>query len=184
MNKNVEDIYPLSPIQEGMLFQEIYEPGENVYLVQISCRLHGELDVAAFRRAWEEVLKRHQALRTAFVWKKTPKPLQVVGREPTLPFRLEDWSHLAEVEQKARLEAFLQEDRAEGFELSRPPLLRVALMKLAPETHAFVWTLHHLVVDGWSYPMVLGEVLTAYDTLTAGKELKLAPRRPFRDYIA
>nr|MCH9649032.1 amino acid adenylation domain-containing protein [Deltaproteobacteria bacterium] len=184
MKKNVEDIYPLSPIQEGMLFQEIYSPEEHLYLVQIRCVLEGDLQQEAFREAWTQVVARHPALRTGFVWKKTPKPLQLVGKKVAVPFRIEDLSTLDEAGQRAALDQFLVEDRCQGFDLSRAPLLRLALFRWGPRRHAFVWTLHHLVVDGWSYPMVLGEVLTAYEAIASQKAPQLASRRPFRDYVS
>src|SRR5436305_14797522 len=82
---NVEDIYPLSPMQQGMLFHSLYEPGTGVYFFQIGFQIQGRLDVQAFRRAWEEVVRRHSALRTGFLWEDIDEPVQVVRKRVEFP---------------------------------------------------------------------------------------------------
>jgi len=101
--RNLEDVYPLSPLQEGILFHSLYAPESGVYVEQLSCALVGPLDAAAFARAWERVIERHAVLRTAFVWKSQKRPLQAVQREVALPLSSEDWSQLAAGEREARL---------------------------------------------------------------------------------
>src|SRR5437868_3167992 len=105
-SKNLEDVYPLSPMQEGMLFHTLYEPESNMYSVQLSCRL-GNLNAEAFERAWQRVVDRHAILRTAFIWKGVEKPLQVVGRQVSLPVEREDWRGLSRDSRDERLEAYL-----------------------------------------------------------------------------
>src|SRR5436305_1075016 len=158
--RNLEDVYPLSPLQEGILFHSLYAPESGVYVEQLSCALAGPLDAAAFARAWERVIERHAVLRTAFVWKSQKRPLQAVQREVALPLVSEDWSHLAAGEREARFAAFLAEDRKRGFEVARAPLLRIALLRFGADEHRLVWTFHHLLLDGWSLPLVLSEVLS------------------------
>ncbi|MDY7093718.1 MAG: amino acid adenylation domain-containing protein [Acidobacteriota bacterium] len=181
--QNVADAYPLTPIQQGMLFHDILEPG--AYLVQVVGVLEGDLDLTAFEAAWQKVVDRHPVLRSAFVWKKTPKPLQVVARRVVVPFELEDWSGLDEPAQESRRWRFLAEDRARGLDLSKPPLQRITLARLGPRRWQLFWTLHHLLLDGWSYPLVLEEALELYEAAAAGQPAPPAPQRPpFRDYIA
>src|SRR5215212_673595 len=100
---NVEDIYPLSPAQQGMLFHSLYAPESGVYLEQMSFRMSGALDLDAFERAWQQIVDRHAVLRTGIVWEELDEPLQVVERRVELPVSREDWRHLAEAERDARL---------------------------------------------------------------------------------
>ncbi|MCB1056354.1 MAG: AMP-binding protein, partial [Acidobacteria bacterium] len=191
-SKNVEDVYPLSPLQEGMLFEEIYSPGSDVYIFQIGCELEGSLDPGAFERAWQQVVDRHPVLRTAFAWEKIARPVQLVGKSAKVPLVYEDWREVPAAEQEERWRRFVEDDRRRGIELQRAPLMRVALVRRAENLHSFLWTVHHLVVDGWSFPLVLQEVFTLYYAHTNGGRLdggaaaaaRLPRRRPFRQYIA
>jgi len=181
---NIEDIYPLSPMQEGVLFHTIYSPNSGAYLDQMNFTLQGELDSALFARAWQRVMARHSALRSVFVWENRDKPLQVVRQTVTLTLAQQDWREHAPVEQQQRLEAFLREDRRRGFKLTEAPLMRLALIRTADDFYQLVWTYHHLLLDGWSLPLLLKEVAFFYEALRRGEDRQLAPSRPFRDYIA
>ncbi len=182
--KNIEDIYPLSPMQQGMLFHSLYAPETGVYFEQTSWTLRGDLDVSAFEQAWGRVLARHSALRTSFLWEDLDEPLQVVHRDLDLPFERRDWVDLPEDEQEARLKRFLWKDRERGFELSEAPLMRLALIQTAEDIFHFVWSHHHLLVDGWSLPIIFGEVFALYEALQRGEAPVLQPTRPYRAYIA
>src|SRR5262249_28985896 len=120
--KLIEDIYPLSPTQQGVLFHTLYAPYSGVYLEQLSCTLAGELDVSALKSAWSEVIKQQTVLRTGFVWRNRPKPLQVVYCQAILPWEEHDWRSLSAAQQEQSLDEFLQLDRETGFDLSKPPL--------------------------------------------------------------
>ena len=148
--KNVEDMYPLSPMQQGMLFHTLYGPTTGVYLEQFNCILNGDLDVVNFKRAWNELAQRHQVLRSAFLWKGLDEPLQVVREQVCLPWHEEDWSGTSALEQSARLKTYLHNDRKRGFESTKAPLIRVAVIRLADDAHQFVLSFDHLLLDGWS----------------------------------
>jgi len=180
----VEDAYPLSPVQQGMIFHSRLEPEAGSYVEQFTCRLRGGLDAGAFERAWLGVVARHPALRTSFHWAEVDQPVQVVHREVQLPVERLDWRGLGPAAQEAALDALLREDRRRGFVPSQAPLIRLALIRLADDLHAMAWSGHHLVFDGWCLPILLGEVLAGYEAASAGSELDLPPARPFRDYIA
>ena len=180
---NVQDIYELSPMQQGMLFHTLYAPESGVYFEQRSCLLEGDLHVAAFKQAWQEVVQRHAVLRTAFYWEEADKPLQVVYASAELPWVQEDWQVLTEPEQAEKLEAFLQRDRIQGFRLDQAPLMRCALFQLGPQRHRFVWSHHHLLMDGWCNALLIKEVLACYKAQRQGQTLTLQPPRPYRDYI-
>ena len=184
MNKaNIEDIYRLTPLQQGMLFHSLYEPEAEVGYEQTSCRLEGELDVAAFARAWSTVVQRHTILRTAFVWEGVKEPLQVVRREVTLPLHQEDWRDVSEQDQQTRLREYLKAERERGIDLRKAPLMRLSLLRLGEESYQLVWSRHHLLLDGWSRPLLMKEVLSYYEAFRKGEQLELAPARPYREYI-
>lgn len=176
MNERIQDILPLAPGQGGMLFHAIGggAPGDDV--IQIVVDLAGAPDHAADRAAWDALVARHDALRTAFVWQGQKQPLQVVGRRAALQMVSHDLSD--DPEQDAHLSDWLARDRARGFDLTRAPLMRVAGFALALDRQRLVVTFHHAILDGWSIPVLLRE----WVTLRAGGSLPEA--RPARDHIA
>jgi amino acid adenylation domain-containing protein len=180
---DVEDIYPLSPMQEAMLFHKLYAPGSELYFHQSSVRLEGKLDVPAFERAWQQIASRHQILRTSFVWEGLTHPMQVVHREARIPFEHQDWRELAEDEQQERLNSWLKQERTRGFDLTQAPLMRISLIRLTDDAYQFVWNQHHLLLDGWSGSLVLREVFAYYEAHRQGQALELPVPRAYRDYI-
>jgi surfactin family lipopeptide synthetase C len=180
---NIADAYPLSPMQESFLFHSLSAPQSGVYVTQVACTLNG-LNVAAFQQGWQAVMERHAILRTAFAWQSVEKPLQVVGRRVHLPLVQHDWRGLEAAAQEAQWEAYLQADRRRGFQLSRAPLMRLALFRMRHTTYKFVWSHHHILLDGWSVALLLKEVLACYEAFACGQHPQLKAPRPYRDYIA
>ncbi|WP_342781545.1 amino acid adenylation domain-containing protein [Amycolatopsis rhizosphaerae] len=178
------DVYPLSPMQQGMLFHLDYEQDGGVNVEQVTCRLEGKLDVEAFRAAWQSVADRHPVLRTSFHWRGQDEPLQAVHREVAIPWREEDWRGVPAGEQRRRLEDFLGEDRAERFVPERAPLMRLTLIRLADTACHLVWTHHHLLLDGSSLSRVFQEFFALYHARVRGSRLVLPPAPPYREYIA
>jgi amino acid adenylation domain-containing protein len=182
---DIADIYELTPVQQGMLFHALVEePGAGMYVEQLTLELEGDLPPAIWQRAWQQVVDRHAILRSAFHWDGLEKPVQVVHRAVELPWRIEDWSGAAPEEQRRRLERFLREDRARGFALDRAPLMRCALIAMGAGKSQFVWTHHHLLLDGWCLGTVLGDVAAFARAARRGQALWLPEPRPYRDYIA
>ncbi|WP_437926828.1 amino acid adenylation domain-containing protein [Sorangium sp. So ce291] len=184
--RDVEDVYPLSPLQQGLLFHSLWEPGTGVYVEQVTCRLEGALDEGAFRRAWEAVVEHHGVLRSTFAWEGADEPLQVVRRgvAAAIEIEVEDWRGAGAEEWRARAAARLEADRARGFDLARGPLMRLSLLRVGDEAHLVLWSHHHLLLDGWSAALVLKDAFSAYDALRAGRAAALPPRRRYREYIA
>nr|AIW82285.1 PuwH [Cylindrospermum alatosporum CCALA 988] len=182
-SKNVAAIYPLSPMQQGMLFHTLYAPESGVYFEQFSCTLGGKLNVALFEQAWQKVVERHPVLRSLFVWENRKKPLQVVRHQVNLPWIQHDWRSLSPSKQQGQLEEFLISDRTQGFQLDQAPLIRCALIRLSEETYQFIGSFHHLLLDGWSLPILFQEVFGFYEAWNRGDNLSLATPRPFQDYI-
>lgn len=181
--ENLEDLYELSPLQQGILFHSLYAPSSGVYFEQFICTFTGPLDVKHFRQAWQHVANRHPILRTSFHWEDLDKPLQAVHRELKLPLTELDWTHLSVDEQQAELGTFLQSDRSDGFEPSKAPLLRLALIRLEEDKFEFIWSRHHLILDRWSRLLILKEVFATYDALGEGKSIELSPAPSFAEYI-
>jgi len=181
--KDILDIYELSPMQKGMLFHTLYAPKSGVYFEQLSCTIQGDFDSLAFKQAWQQVVERHSVLRTSFHWEELEKTLQVVHQQVDLPWIEYNWIGKSPVEQQKQLAAFLQADRERGFELNQAPLMRFVLIQVAADTYYFVWSYHHLLLDGWSVPIIFKEVLTFYEAFNQGQELSLPSPPPYRDYI-
>jgi amino acid adenylation domain-containing protein len=182
--KNVEDIYPLTPMQQGLLFYHLYAPHSGLYIEHLNATLSGNLNLPAFAQAWLKVIERHAVLRTAFVWDGLDEPLQVVRRNVNLPLVQHDWKGLSADAQQRQFAGLLQTDRGRGFNLSESPLIRLHLIRLGETEHRLVWSYHHLLLDGWSTFIVLGEFLSIYEAICHGRQHQLEPSRPFRDYIA
>ncbi|HEY6188825.1 MAG TPA: condensation domain-containing protein, partial [Pyrinomonadaceae bacterium] len=181
---NTEDIYRLSPMQEGMLFHTISDPKSRVYFQQESYTIGSGLNVDALRRAWQQVVDRHPILRTGFVWERREKPLQIVYKSVSLPWEQLDWRGFKPSEQAERLNAYLEQDRAQGFNLSRPTQLRLTLIQMGEEQYSFIWRFHHVLMDQWSVSLLFKEVFTLYGALCQGRPLALERPKPYRDYIA
>ncbi|WP_329570498.1 amino acid adenylation domain-containing protein [Kitasatospora sp. NBC_01266] len=164
MSENaIEDILPVTPVQEGMIFHARYdESAADVYTAQFVFELHGPLDGAALRAAAETVVRRHPALRSAFRQRATGEWVQVVAANAPLLWRELDLSTLPEAERAARLERLLADDRAHRFDLGRPRLVRFSLLRLAAERQVLVLMNHHLVLDGWSTAQLMGELFRLY----------------------
>jgi amino acid adenylation domain-containing protein len=184
MNKrDIEDIYNLSPLQEGLLFQAVTAPRAGLYLSQSVHTLRG-VDAEALRRSWQLLASRHAVLRTAFVWERLSRPVQVVRRRAEVPWEELDWRGLALSEQESRFARLLEDDRRRGFDLTHAPLMRLTLVRVAPDRHRLVWTSHHILLDGWSVPLLFSEVSNIYAALVEGREPEPSRARPYRDYIA
>ncbi|MCY1015549.1 non-ribosomal peptide synthase/polyketide synthase [Pyxidicoccus sp. MSG2] len=179
----VADLYPVSPLQQGLLFHALLSPTTGTYVTQLTWEMHG-LDPDAFRRAWEVLLQRHAILRTAFLWEGLPEPLQCVQARVDLPWRELDWSDVPRDARDERLRAFLAEDRGHGFKLTQAPLLRLTLIQMDAEIHRLVWSHHHLLLDGWSMGPLLDELFASYEAVSKGESPVLPDRPPYRDYIA
>ncbi|WP_329790947.1 amino acid adenylation domain-containing protein [Lentzea sp. DG1S-22] len=179
----IEDMYPLAPVQQGMLFHVLEaQSDKGVYWAQGLYEFDGVLDADAMRRAWAQVVHRHAVLRTGFVWEGVPEPLQVVMSDVQVPFEVHDFSGVDD--QQAALDDLLARDRAEGFDLTKPPLMRVHLIDDGTSHHRMIWALYSGLCDGWSVPVVLEEVGATYDALCRGTTPDLEPVRPYRDFIA
>ena len=181
--KDIESIYPLSTMQQGMLFHSLYNPESKTYLSQIQITLQGNLDINAFQQAWQKVVDRHSVLRTCFAWKKTKQPLQVVRKNVTLPWFNQDWRSHSPAEQETKFQKLLTSDKEQYFELDKIPLLRCHLIQVEDQKYEFINTGHHILLDGWSTAILLKEVFEFYAGLINHRPVNLPTPRPYQDYI-
>jgi amino acid adenylation domain-containing protein len=178
-----EAIYPLSPAQQGMLLYQVLAGGTGAYFEQCIIEIEGRLEPDSLAAAWRHTVARHPALRTFFLWERRERPLQVVMPALELAFPVEDWRQLGEEEREQVFARRLEEDKARGFRLDRPPLLRFLLLRLGEQRWRLLWSFSHLLIDGWSVVGLAGEVFAAYDRLRRGEPLDPAPAPPFKSYI-
>jgi len=177
--RHVDDVYPLSPMQAGMLFHSVFEPGGSAYINQLRVDIDG-LDAARFEQAWQDTAAAHDILRTGFLYQ--PRGLQWVARRVASPVSLLDWRDAAAGQSlSGELEALAQRQLAQGFDLAAPPLMRLVLVRTGAQRHHLIWTVHHLLLDGWSTSMLLGEVLRRYAHGAEAGQGRPALR--YRDYI-
>jgi amino acid adenylation domain-containing protein/non-ribosomal peptide synthase protein (TIGR01720 family) len=180
----IEDFYPLSPTQQGILYHTLFDADTGVYFQQLRTTFNARLDPEAFMQAWRQVVNRHAILRSSFVYESVKEPIQVVRKNVKLPFEYYDWRGLAAAQQQEMLERLLRNDRDKGFNLYDPPLMRLTLIELDESDYQFIWSFHHILLDGWSSNIIYREVGTFYESLIAGREINLAPPPAYRDYIA
>ncbi len=183
-SRNIESVYGLTPLQEGILYHSLKSQDPGVYLGQYSTTIEGSLSPDMLRDAWNQVLMRHGALRSLFAWRRQEqRPLQVVRERIPLPWQFVDWSAVDQGGQHSRWQQLFNHQRALGFELDKAPLFRLVLVRLAPEEHRFLFSYHHLLFDGWSLRLVLDEVTKIYTTSASGKPHLLDPPGRFEDYV-
>ncbi|MFF8996860.1 non-ribosomal peptide synthase/polyketide synthase [Streptomyces achromogenes] len=181
--RDVQDIYPLTPMQEGMLFHSLLDPAGRTYVNQVQLVLAGVTDPQALAEAWQHTADANPVLRTGLVWQETPEPLQVVRHRATVPVTHHDWSAWPDERRAPELDRLLAEDRERGIDLAAAPLMRLTLIRLAPDRVRLVWTFHHVLLDGWSAAQVFEEVCERYAALTSGRRPHTPERRPFADYL-
>ncbi|UZW58433.1 non-ribosomal peptide synthetase [Lysobacter enzymogenes] len=178
-----QDVYPLAPLQEGLLFHSLLNAQADPYINQTTVALHGALDAEAFADAWRQALARHPILRSGFVVQGLSSARQLPHRQVELPSIEQDWSDLDPAQAQSRLAELQAQQRDIGFDLAAPPLMRLALLRRGADEHWLIWTRHHLIVDGWSSALLLGEVWRLYAALREGRTPQLAAAPPFRDYL-
>lgn len=180
----IADIHPLSPMQQGMLFHSLYEPERGTYVTQLVCEFAGDLDATTFRTAWQHVIEIHSAFRSAFEAEiVTDEPVQVVKQAAQPEWSLGDWSYATAQERSNLLESYLRSDRERSMDLRHAPLMRFALFAAGNRKHILIWSSHHLLMDGWSLPIVLKEVFAEYEALCRRERTVLKPEPLYRNYI-
>jgi mycobactin peptide synthetase MbtF len=177
------EVWPLSPLQEGLLFHTSFDAGSpDVYALQTVISVDGPLDSERFRTSWQALLNRHAALRASFHQRKSGAPVQLIAHEVDLPWQETDLSGLADAERTAEAAELAARERTHRLDLSVAPMLRLLLIRLTDERHQLVMTTHHILLDGWSMPVLLDELAEIY--AAGGDARTLPPAAAYRDYLA
>ncbi|MGW2930212.1 condensation domain-containing protein, partial [Streptomyces fungicidicus] len=178
-HSEIEDILPVTPLQEGLLFHARYEAdgGVDVYTVQLVLDLEGRLDADRLHAAARELIQRHPNLRAGFVAGEFEESLQVIPSTVEFPWREHDLEGAPAHTHEAEAGRLADEDRLRRFDLGEPPLMRFLLVRMGPERHRLVWTVHHILIDGWSGPLLVRELFALY----AGRVL--GPVVSYREFL-
>ncbi|MEU3648453.1 non-ribosomal peptide synthase/polyketide synthase [Lentzea sp. NPDC034063] len=181
--RSVEDVYPLTPMQAGMVFHGLSQEGQGLYFEQATFVLDGVPDPGVLARAFQHVVDSTPVLRSGMVWEGVAEPLQLVHAEAAVPVTFLEWDSPSEEDRERRLAELLAADRAEGLDLRTVPLMRLVLARLSATEVQVLWTFHHVLLDGWSVFRVLSDVFDAHAALSGGRPPTPSSRRPFREYL-
>lgn len=181
--ENLEEIYPLLPLQEGMLFHQLYEDDSSTFFQQYAFRISGSVDVRLLEESWNALMARHQLLRSAIVQQGGSPPVQVVLKQRSIEFGFEDLAFMGEVGQQEVLQRFKQDDRARGFDLRNDPLIRIKLFRLGEQLFEMVWSHPHILLDGWSGAVLHREFHEIYTALRSRRTPKLPPVPRYGRYL-
>ncbi|MCP2051908.1 UNVERIFIED_ORG: amino acid adenylation domain-containing protein/non-ribosomal peptide synthase protein (TIGR01720 family) [Pseudomonas fluorescens] len=180
----IEDVYPLTPMQEGLLLHTLLEPGTGLYYMQDRYRINSALDPERFAQAWQAVIARHEALRASFCWNVGEDMLQVIHKPGSTPIEYLDWSHDPEAEQEPRLQALLKAEREAGFDLLNQAPFHLRLIRVGEARYWFMMSNHHILIDAWCRSLLMNDFFDIYMALGEGREAQLATPPRYRDYIA
>ncbi|MCF5546603.1 non-ribosomal peptide synthetase [Pseudomonas salomonii] len=180
----IEDVYPLTPMQEGLLLHTLLEPGTGLYYMQDRYRINSALDPERFAQAWQAVIARHEALRASFCWNVGEDMLQVIHKPGSTPIEYLDWSNDPEAEQEPRLQALLKAEREAGFDLLNQAPFHLRLIRVGEARYWFMMSNHHILIDAWCRSLLMNDFFDIYMALGEGRDAQLATPPRYRDYIA
>ncbi len=179
----IEDFYPLSPMQEGMLFQSLFDQQSSAYFDQTSYQIRGQLNAEWVEKGLNALFVRHQVLRTVFVHDLPGRLLQVVLKERTAVFSYEDIRSMPVDQQEQYVKTYQSNDLKRSFDLSSDVLLRVAMIQREDNLYEFIWSHHHILMDGWCIRILIAEFMEFYNSYYTHKPHQLLPVEPYRTYI-
>ena len=181
--QDIEDVYTLSPMQEGLLFHALLEPEQNFYFEQAAISLSGKLNRVFLDKTIQLLCSRYAVLRTVFRYRDLNRPIQVVLKESPIAVVFTDITADSSRPVKDQIAGILAADRDKGFNLENAPLIRVHVISLGINEHVLVLSHHHILMDGWCLGVILKEFLTVYESLLCNREPRLLPVKPYSGYI-
>ncbi|WP_426454529.1 amino acid adenylation domain-containing protein [Paenibacillus sp. S-38] len=180
----IEDVYPLSPMQQGMLFHHLKNPVSHAYVEQGLFDLQGNVQMALFEHSFHTLIERHPVLRTNFSNSWLEHPVQMVYRQRRAEFSYADLRQLTDTERDAQIDAWTQADREKGFDLERGSLMRVSVLQTGDEMYRVLWSFHHIVMDGWCLSLIIQELFNIYREASTDRQQPTLPEAaPYRAYI-
>ena len=179
----VQDMYYLSPMQEGMLFHTLLNPGQSFYIEQMTMKVKGDFSVRMLEESMNVIVDRYDIFRTVFIHEKVKRPVQVVLKKRTFHIDEIDLTHLSESEQMTAINEYKEKDKVKGFQLTRDIPMRAAVFKKADKRYEWVWSYHHILLDGWCFGVVVQDLFQVYNALRENKPYSLKPVKPYKEYI-
>lgn len=180
---NIENSYPLTPLQLGMLFHYLSDKSSGTDIDQMVCKLNEPVDLLSLQKAWNNVIANYDVCKTFFRWENVDNPIQVISEEYSININVHNWGNTPEKELRQNLISFLKSDRSNGIDLSRAPLMRLNLIKLTSEQYYLIWTFHHIILDGRSHAIILNEVFSLYDSYLSGSQYQLTKSVPYKNFV-
>ncbi len=180
---NIDAIYGLSPMQEGMLFHYRYDKSTLSYVEQTKLDFEQGVNIDALQKSFEYILKKHTILRTSFISDKVKTPIQCVNKVLKLPICLVDFSMMEPGKQETEFQELLNIDLTKGFDLAKPPLMRVTLVNMGSDHYKMIWTFHHIILDGWSVAQLVSQIMEVYEKYKQGNDPVTPDEDKFEDYI-
>lgn len=179
----VQDMYYLSPMQEGMLFHTLHHQEKGFYVEQMDMNVKGTLRHDLLEKSMNIIVERYDIFRTVFLHEKVKRPVQVVLKKRPFQLDVVDIQNLSESEQLERIERFKEQDQLRGFDLSKDLLMRASVFQTGPSSYRWIWSYHHILLDGWCFGLVVQELFAIYHGLLHGTPYKLQPVKPYKEYI-
>jgi hypothetical protein len=178
---NIQDIYELTPMQEGIYFHYLYEDKTDAYFEQTAYYIVGEFNDTLIENTFAKLFERYDILRTAFIYEKVEKPLQVVLKERRIDFFYQDIQALESKDEF--INNYKVKDRNKKFDLTNDPLLRLSVLRTGIREYVFIWSFHHIIMDGWCISILVNDFLKVYQVLLNNEKTNLPPATPFKNYI-
>ena len=182
--KNIEDIYPLSQNQSSFLFGHIRAQTNDPGKVQVRCRLEGKMDKALFEASWRWTVARHPVLRSSIHWNNLAQPVQVVHQHVDIQIDFGEYLEVDAEQRQSRIEDYVDAERGAWLALDKPPLFRLGVLSFTDNTHLLCWTCHHILIDGWSVGIVLGDVIKHYQSSLEHVAYDPPQPRKYHDYVS
>ncbi|PFO64635.1 non-ribosomal peptide synthetase, partial [Bacillus cereus] len=179
----IENVYPLTPMQKGMLFHSLLNSQSEAYFEQVRFNVQGSLNIKGFLQSLEQLAQRHAIFRTNFVNAWNDEPLQIVYRDRKINLHYEDLQEMDELSRKERIEKYTTEDKEKGFNLAEDGLMRMAILRVEEQTYHVIWSFHHILMDGWCMPLVTREIFEIYYAMQGRREPELTVVTPYSEYI-
>ncbi|MBN9344325.1 MAG: hypothetical protein J0H87_08195, partial [Holosporales bacterium] len=183
ISRPIESLYPLSPMQSGFLSTAIRFNGPDPYLRQNLFELKGNIKPSFIKEAWQSVIENEPMLRTGFIWDNISKPLQFILADLKIDWKEHDWEKIPERLHQNKLQDLINLDYETSFDLKNPPLVRFNLIRLASNRYWLLWSIHHIIVDGWCSSILIKKFIMAYEQLSAQQKIILPKTTPYQEYI-
>ncbi|PGY02519.1 condensation domain-containing protein, partial [Bacillus thuringiensis] len=179
----IENVYPLTPMQKGMLFHSLLNSQSEAYFEQATFDVQGSMNVKAFVQSLEQLVQRHAIFRTNFMSDWNDEPLQIVYRNRKVDFHFEDLQEMEESSREEWIKRYTAEDKERGFNLAEDALMRMTILRTNEQTYHVIWSFHHILMDGWCMPIIIQEIFETYYAIQEQREPKLSVVTPYSNYI-